>query len=445
MSFDAATGRVDLPAARRSRRPVQPPSTSRTRTSSASWRPRPRTDRSPGARRRRRDNRRSGPHLAGAAGAAAGYGADIVVGTTQPLGVHLNAGGGAGGFIATRDEERYARQYPTLQVSLAGTLGAGRTQLRDDPVPPVVLRLAGRGNDWTGNSVYLWAVVNAVYMALLGRPASPRSGTRSRPTAHYAARATGQRPGCLGAAGAGSSRNSWWTSTPRDEPSPRSTRPARPGDLRRARPQRGLSRTRPGCALLRHGDPQRRRHRRADLRSEGADSMTRTIRKYHAPVWDEPLIMEMGAPGRRGAVPPAPIDPSVSADDPGRAAPRSAAGAAGAVRARGAAPLSAPVPGDDGHGGHQSLRHLHDEVQPPRERAARRPPDSRRCAPAPARRDGARAAGDHPPDGPLAAGALRAWTASFSSPGAVPRRLTRTPSSPAHTMRPAASWDSATR
>ncbi|WNV85637.1 aminomethyl-transferring glycine dehydrogenase subunit GcvPB [Umezawaea sp. Da 62-37] len=31
------------------------------------------------------------------------------------------------------------------------------------------------------------------------------------------------------------------------------------------------------------------------------------LRRYHAAVWDEPLIMEQGAPGRRGFVPPAPI------------------------------------------------------------------------------------------------------------------------------------------
>jgi len=31
------------------------------------------------------------------------------------------------------------------------------------------------------------------------------------------------------------------------------------------------------------------------------------LRRYQAPVWDEPLIVEQGAPGRRGAVPPSPI------------------------------------------------------------------------------------------------------------------------------------------
>ena len=40
------------------------------------------------------------------------------------------------------------------------------------------------------------------------------------------------------------------------------------------------------------------------------------LRNYHAPVWDEPLIVEMGAPGRRGAVPPAPIDGATAPEVP---------------------------------------------------------------------------------------------------------------------------------
>ena len=32
---------------------------------------------------------------------------------------------------------------------------------------------------------------------------------------------------------------------------------------------------------------------------------SRPLRRYHAAVWDEPLVMELGAPGRRGFVPPA--------------------------------------------------------------------------------------------------------------------------------------------
>jgi len=35
------------------------------------------------------------------------YGADIACGDLQPLGIHMNAGGGLAGFIASRDEEKY--------------------------------------------------------------------------------------------------------------------------------------------------------------------------------------------------------------------------------------------------------------------------------------------------------------------------------------------------
>jgi glycine dehydrogenase subunit 1 len=96
------------------------------------------------------------------------YGADITVGSTQPLGVHLNAGGGAGGFIATRDEERYAREYPTLQVSLCNTIVPGERAFGMTLFHQSSYGSREDGNDWTGNSVYLWAVVNAVYLALMG-------------------------------------------------------------------------------------------------------------------------------------------------------------------------------------------------------------------------------------------------------------------------------------
>ncbi len=95
------------------------------------------------AQRGRRDDRRRRPDLAWACSPRPGeWGADIVVGTTQPLGVHMNGGGGVGGFIASRDEERYAREYPTLQVSIAETTEPGERRLRRDPVRADLLRVA---------------------------------------------------------------------------------------------------------------------------------------------------------------------------------------------------------------------------------------------------------------------------------------------------------------
>jgi glycine dehydrogenase subunit 1 len=123
------------------------------------------------------------------------YGADIAVGSTQPLGVHLNAGGGVGGFIATRDEERYARQYPTLQVSIAGTREPGQRSFGMTLFGQSSYGAREDGNDWTGNSVYLWAVVNAVYMALMGPQGFAEIGTTISANSAWAAKQIAQVPG----------------------------------------------------------------------------------------------------------------------------------------------------------------------------------------------------------------------------------------------------------
>jgi glycine dehydrogenase subunit 1 len=122
-------------------------------------------------------------------------GADIVVGTTQPLGIHLNAGGGVGGFIATRDEERYAREYPTLQVSIAGTATPGERAFGMTLFHQSSYGSREDGNDWTGNSVYLWTVVNAVYMALLGPAGFAELGDTLLAGSHHAAGRLASIPG----------------------------------------------------------------------------------------------------------------------------------------------------------------------------------------------------------------------------------------------------------
>lgn len=94
-------------------------------------------------------------------------GVDIAVGTIQPLGVHMHAGGGLGGFIASADDPQLAAEYPTLLNSLAttvdGRMGFGLMRFHQSSYGS---REAGK--DWTGNSTYLWAIAGAAYMALLG-------------------------------------------------------------------------------------------------------------------------------------------------------------------------------------------------------------------------------------------------------------------------------------
>jgi glycine dehydrogenase subunit 1 len=124
-----------------------------------------------------------------------GYGADFVVGSLQPLGIHLHAGGGTGGFIATRDEERYARQYPTLCLSAfptsePGELGFGIALFEQTSYGS---REAAR--DWTGNSVYLWSTVAAAYLALMGPAGMREVGEACLARSHAAARRLAQLDG----------------------------------------------------------------------------------------------------------------------------------------------------------------------------------------------------------------------------------------------------------
>ena len=92
----------------------------------------------------------------------------------------MSCGGGVGGFIASRDEERYAREYPTLNISLCDTVVPGERGFGVALFHQTSYGSREQGNDWTGNSVYLWAIANAAYMALLG-PAGLRGGRLADP------------------------------------------------------------------------------------------------------------------------------------------------------------------------------------------------------------------------------------------------------------------------
>lgn len=125
----------------------------------------------------------------------AAYGADIVVGTTQPLGVHMHTGGGVSGFIASRDEERYARQYPALFISIGETTSPGEYGFGLSLFEQTSYGLRDKGNDWTGHSVYMWAIANAAYMAMMGPTGFEEVGELILQRAHYAARQLAAIPG----------------------------------------------------------------------------------------------------------------------------------------------------------------------------------------------------------------------------------------------------------
>lgn len=126
------------------------------------------------------------PLSLGILAAPADYGATIAVGPTQPLGVHMNAGGGVGGFIASADEEKYAREYNTLNISITETIEPGEFGFGLTLFHQSSYGMRDEGKDWTGNSTYLWAIANTAYMALMGPEGFREIGELIRARSAYA-------------------------------------------------------------------------------------------------------------------------------------------------------------------------------------------------------------------------------------------------------------------
>jgi glycine dehydrogenase subunit 1 len=68
------------------------------------------------------------PASLGVLEAPGAYGADYVVGDYQPLGQHMQFGGGSGGFVCTHDDKKFIAEYPSLLFGMYakdGTEGEG--------------------------------------------------------------------------------------------------------------------------------------------------------------------------------------------------------------------------------------------------------------------------------------------------------------------------------
>ena len=91
-------------------------------------------------------------------------------------------------------KRRPAREYPTLLLSIAETV-AGEHGFGIALFEQTSYGSREDGNDWTGNSVYLWAVANAAYMSLMGPEGFVEVGRLILARSHYAARRLGEIDG----------------------------------------------------------------------------------------------------------------------------------------------------------------------------------------------------------------------------------------------------------
>ncbi len=98
----------------------------------------------------------------------ADYGADIVCGDIQGLGMHMNFGGGHAGYIATRDEEKYVMEYPSRLFGIAPTRVDGEYGFGDVAYDRTSFALREEGKEWVGTAAALWGITAGVYLALMG-------------------------------------------------------------------------------------------------------------------------------------------------------------------------------------------------------------------------------------------------------------------------------------
>jgi glycine dehydrogenase subunit 1 len=131
----------------------------------------------------------------GVLAAPADYGADIVVGEAQALGVHMMYSGGLCGFIASRDEPKFVAEYPYLMVSIAPARNGEEWGFGWSSMERTSYDLREDAPDYTGTTQWLWGITAAVYLSLLGPVGLREVGEGILQRSNYAMRRLGELPG----------------------------------------------------------------------------------------------------------------------------------------------------------------------------------------------------------------------------------------------------------
>ncbi len=116
------------------------------------------------------------------------YGADIVCGDLQPLGMHMQFGGGQAGFIATRDDPRYVMEFPSRLFGIGPTRVPGEYGFGDVAYERTSFAVREQGKEWVGTASALWGITAGVYLALMGPQGMQEIGEQIMLRSHYAAR-----------------------------------------------------------------------------------------------------------------------------------------------------------------------------------------------------------------------------------------------------------------
>lgn len=125
----------------------------------------------------------------------ADYGADIACGEIQPLGIHMNCGGGQAGFMAFRDEDVYISECPLLIYSMVETEEEGQYAFTEIRSERTSYAARDKAKDWVGTASGLWTIGAGVYLALLGPQGMKETGKTIIQNANFARNLIGEIDG----------------------------------------------------------------------------------------------------------------------------------------------------------------------------------------------------------------------------------------------------------
>lgn len=114
------------------------------------------------------------------------YGADMACGDIQPLGIHMNCGGGHGGFIAFRDEDLYISECSLLIYTMVETKEPGQYAYLELRPERTSYEARDKAKDWVATAAGLWTIGAGVYLALMGPEGMRETGETIIQNANYA-------------------------------------------------------------------------------------------------------------------------------------------------------------------------------------------------------------------------------------------------------------------
>lgn len=122
-------------------------------------------------------------------------GADLVCGDIQPLGMHIQYGGGQAGFIACQQDVELIQEFPTYMYGIAKTGEEGRYGWGRAMNYRCSHGSRENANEYFGTETGLWGITAGVYLASMGPAGMYELGETILQNVNYAIQKLSEVPG----------------------------------------------------------------------------------------------------------------------------------------------------------------------------------------------------------------------------------------------------------